>query len=178
MISCMPSRNEVTQLTITGEWSTAKIHEVRKFYHCNPWSLFDVWLGEFREFMLLNPNFSQMPSPQICQIHQQSWVWTFRIWRIREWKKPFQAICIGISPHQMVKFWEFLGQRFDTFLDFPTWGMAIPVSNDCNETGPWLFNFSFFPHSKSTFLRFWSSTLTWESKTVVDSEEGVVNLVI
>eukprot|EP00268_Persea_americana_P054342 TRINITY_DN6219_c0_g1_i3.p1 TRINITY_DN6219_c0_g1~~TRINITY_DN6219_c0_g1_i3.p1 ORF type:complete len:279 (-),score=62.12 TRINITY_DN6219_c0_g1_i3:408-1244(-) len=27
MISCMPSRNEVTQLTITGEWSTSKIHE-------------------------------------------------------------------------------------------------------------------------------------------------------
>lgn len=27
MISCMPSRNEVTQMTVTGEWSTAKIHE-------------------------------------------------------------------------------------------------------------------------------------------------------
>lgn len=27
MISCMPSRNEVTQLTVTGEWSTPKIHE-------------------------------------------------------------------------------------------------------------------------------------------------------
>lgn len=43
MITCMPSRNEVTQLTITGEWSTAKIHEVWKsnqlafrvlFVHC------------------------------------------------------------------------------------------------------------------------------------------------
>lgn len=30
MITCMPSRYEVTQLTITGEWSTAKINEV---YH-------------------------------------------------------------------------------------------------------------------------------------------------
>lgn len=28
MITCMPSRNEVTQLTVTGEWSTAKVHEV------------------------------------------------------------------------------------------------------------------------------------------------------
>ncbi|GAB4859237.1 Exosome complex component RRP41-like [Ancistrocladus abbreviatus] len=27
MITSMPSRNEVTQLTITGEWSTQKIHE-------------------------------------------------------------------------------------------------------------------------------------------------------
>ncbi|KAK6936063.1 Exoribonuclease, phosphorolytic domain 1 [Dillenia turbinata] len=27
MITCMASRNEVTQLTITGEWSTPKIHE-------------------------------------------------------------------------------------------------------------------------------------------------------
>ncbi|KAH7838503.1 hypothetical protein Vadar_027363 [Vaccinium darrowii] len=27
MITCMPSRNEVTQLTVTGEWSTPKIHE-------------------------------------------------------------------------------------------------------------------------------------------------------
>ncbi|XP_076928401.1 exosome complex component RRP41-like [Bidens hawaiensis] len=27
MITCLPSRNEVTQLTITGEWSTPKIHE-------------------------------------------------------------------------------------------------------------------------------------------------------
>ncbi|XP_058101701.1 exosome complex component RRP41-like [Magnolia sinica] len=27
MITCMPSRNEVTQLTLTGEWSTPKIHE-------------------------------------------------------------------------------------------------------------------------------------------------------
>ncbi|CAM8910171.1 unnamed protein product [Rhodiola kirilowii] len=27
MIACMPSRNEVTQLTITGEWSNSKIHE-------------------------------------------------------------------------------------------------------------------------------------------------------
>ncbi|KAL5998619.1 hypothetical protein ACLOJK_009562 [Asimina triloba] len=27
MIACMPSRNEVTQLTLTGEWSTPKIHE-------------------------------------------------------------------------------------------------------------------------------------------------------
>ncbi|XP_077252891.1 3'-5'-exoribonuclease family protein [Tasmannia lanceolata] len=27
MIMCMPSRNEVTQLTLTGEWSTSKIHE-------------------------------------------------------------------------------------------------------------------------------------------------------
>ncbi|XP_057955122.1 exosome complex component RRP41-like [Malania oleifera] len=27
MIACMPSRNEVTQLTITGEWSTPKINE-------------------------------------------------------------------------------------------------------------------------------------------------------
>ncbi|XP_059626803.1 exosome complex component RRP41-like [Cornus florida] len=27
MITCMPSRNEVTQLTIAGEWSTPKIHE-------------------------------------------------------------------------------------------------------------------------------------------------------
>ncbi|XP_022944714.1 exosome complex component RRP41-like [Cucurbita moschata] len=27
MITCMPSRYEVTQLTITGEWSTAKINE-------------------------------------------------------------------------------------------------------------------------------------------------------
>lgn len=28
MITCMPSRYEVTQLTITGEWSTPKINEV------------------------------------------------------------------------------------------------------------------------------------------------------
>lgn len=28
MITCMPSRNEVTQMTVTGEWSTPKIHEV------------------------------------------------------------------------------------------------------------------------------------------------------
>uniref|UniRef100_A0A7N0U8B5 Uncharacterized protein n=1 Tax=Kalanchoe fedtschenkoi TaxID=63787 RepID=A0A7N0U8B5_KALFE len=27
MIACMPSRNEVTQLTITGEWSTPKINQ-------------------------------------------------------------------------------------------------------------------------------------------------------
>ncbi|KAL2495261.1 3'-5'-exoribonuclease family protein [Forsythia ovata] len=27
MITCMPSRNEVTQMTVTGEWSTPKIHE-------------------------------------------------------------------------------------------------------------------------------------------------------
>ncbi|KAJ6670417.1 EXOSOME COMPLEX COMPONENT [Salix viminalis] len=27
MITCMPSRYEVTQLTITGEWSTAKLNE-------------------------------------------------------------------------------------------------------------------------------------------------------
>nr|GEZ22679.1 exosome complex component RRP41-like [Tanacetum cinerariifolium]GEZ46862.1 exosome complex component RRP41-like [Tanacetum cinerariifolium] len=27
MITCLPSRNEVTQLTMTGEWSTPKIHE-------------------------------------------------------------------------------------------------------------------------------------------------------
>ncbi|XP_027152213.1 exosome complex component RRP41-like [Coffea eugenioides] len=27
MISCMPSRNEITQLTLTGEWSTPKISE-------------------------------------------------------------------------------------------------------------------------------------------------------
>ncbi|XP_043701061.1 exosome complex component RRP41-like isoform X2 [Telopea speciosissima] len=27
MIACLPSRNEVTQLTLTGEWSTPKIHE-------------------------------------------------------------------------------------------------------------------------------------------------------
>ncbi|KAJ4978021.1 hypothetical protein NE237_008801 [Protea cynaroides] len=27
MITCLPSRNEVTQLTLTGEWSTPKIHE-------------------------------------------------------------------------------------------------------------------------------------------------------
>lgn len=39
----MPSRNEVTQLTVTGEWSTPKIHEVWRstqlasrvlFIHC------------------------------------------------------------------------------------------------------------------------------------------------
>ncbi|KAG6760702.1 hypothetical protein POTOM_033881 [Populus tomentosa] len=29
MITCMPSRYEVTQLSITGEWSTAKLNEVR-----------------------------------------------------------------------------------------------------------------------------------------------------
>lgn len=28
MLTCMPSRYEVTQLTITGEWSTPKINEV------------------------------------------------------------------------------------------------------------------------------------------------------
>lgn len=28
MITCMPSRNEVTQMTVTGEWSTTKINEV------------------------------------------------------------------------------------------------------------------------------------------------------
>ncbi|KAL4190259.1 hypothetical protein AMTRI_Chr07g23780 [Amborella trichopoda] len=28
MIVCMPLRNEVTQLTVTGEWSTPKMHEV------------------------------------------------------------------------------------------------------------------------------------------------------
>ncbi|KAI3450583.1 hypothetical protein Pfo_007248 [Paulownia fortunei] len=27
MITCMPSRNEVTQMTVTGEWSTPKINE-------------------------------------------------------------------------------------------------------------------------------------------------------
>lgn len=27
MITCMSSRNEVTQLIVTGEWSTSKIHE-------------------------------------------------------------------------------------------------------------------------------------------------------
>ncbi|KAL5716970.1 Exosome complex component RRP41-like [Ranunculus cassubicifolius] len=27
MVACMPSRNEVTQLTLTGDWSTPKIHE-------------------------------------------------------------------------------------------------------------------------------------------------------
>ncbi|WOK97581.1 exosome complex component RRP41-like [Canna indica] len=27
MITCMPARNEVTQVTLTGEWSTAKINE-------------------------------------------------------------------------------------------------------------------------------------------------------
>lgn len=27
IIACMPSHNEVNQLTVTGEWSTAKIHE-------------------------------------------------------------------------------------------------------------------------------------------------------
>ncbi|MCE2055228.1 hypothetical protein HAX54_042225 [Datura stramonium] len=27
MITCMPSRNEVTQLIVTGEWSTPKINE-------------------------------------------------------------------------------------------------------------------------------------------------------
>lgn len=27
VIACMPSRNELTQLTVTGEWSTPKIHE-------------------------------------------------------------------------------------------------------------------------------------------------------
>lgn len=49
MITCMPSRNEVTQLTVTGEWSTPKIHEVWKstqlassvlFVHC---FLFILW---------------------------------------------------------------------------------------------------------------------------------------
>lgn len=30
MITCMPSRNDVTQMTITGEWSTTKINEVIK----------------------------------------------------------------------------------------------------------------------------------------------------
>uniref|UniRef100_A0A7N0VD78 Uncharacterized protein n=1 Tax=Kalanchoe fedtschenkoi TaxID=63787 RepID=A0A7N0VD78_KALFE len=30
MISCMPSRNEVTQLIITGEWSTPKINEAMR----------------------------------------------------------------------------------------------------------------------------------------------------
>jgi len=30
MITCMPSRYEVTQLTITGEWSSARINEVRE----------------------------------------------------------------------------------------------------------------------------------------------------
>ncbi|CAI9770800.1 unnamed protein product [Fraxinus pennsylvanica] len=27
MITCMSSRNEVTQMTVTGEWSTPKVHE-------------------------------------------------------------------------------------------------------------------------------------------------------
>lgn len=27
MIACMPSRHEITQLTVTGEWSTAKVNE-------------------------------------------------------------------------------------------------------------------------------------------------------
>nr|AFK35435.1 unknown [Lotus japonicus] len=27
MITCMPSRYEITQLTVTGEWSTPKINE-------------------------------------------------------------------------------------------------------------------------------------------------------
>ncbi|TQE07266.1 hypothetical protein C1H46_007088 [Malus baccata] len=30
MLTCMPSRYEVTQLTITGEWSTPKVNEVRQ----------------------------------------------------------------------------------------------------------------------------------------------------
>lgn len=29
LITCMPSRNEVTQLTVNGEWSTPRVHEVR-----------------------------------------------------------------------------------------------------------------------------------------------------
>ncbi|XP_054795264.1 exosome complex component RRP41-like isoform X2 [Prosopis cineraria] len=29
MITCMPSRYEITQLTVTGDWSTPKINEVR-----------------------------------------------------------------------------------------------------------------------------------------------------
>lgn len=39
MIACMPARNEVTQLTLTGQWSTAKtnevwihLHTLRQFY--------------------------------------------------------------------------------------------------------------------------------------------------
>ncbi|KAL5998611.1 hypothetical protein ACLOJK_009554 [Asimina triloba] len=35
MIACMPSRNEVTQLTLTGEWSTPKIHELVRDQQCN-----------------------------------------------------------------------------------------------------------------------------------------------
>lgn len=34
MITCMPSRNEVTQLSVTGEWSTAKVHEVCNLNFC------------------------------------------------------------------------------------------------------------------------------------------------
>ncbi|WJX92947.1 Exosome complex component RRP41-like [Trifolium repens] len=30
MITCMPSRYEITQLTVTGEWSTPKINEVQE----------------------------------------------------------------------------------------------------------------------------------------------------
>lgn len=29
MMTCMPSRSEITQLTITGEWTTPNINEVR-----------------------------------------------------------------------------------------------------------------------------------------------------
>lgn len=35
MISTMPSRNEVTQLTITGDWSADKIHEVCPICYLN-----------------------------------------------------------------------------------------------------------------------------------------------
>lgn len=37
MVTYMPSRKEVTQLTLTGEWSTAKINEVE---HVNSLSIF------------------------------------------------------------------------------------------------------------------------------------------
>lgn len=38
MITCMPSRNEVTQMTVTGEWSTTKINEVEKHAHSSEMS--------------------------------------------------------------------------------------------------------------------------------------------
>ncbi|KAF9594805.1 hypothetical protein IFM89_034788 [Coptis chinensis] len=37
MITSMPSRNEVTQLTLTGEWSTPKIHEMARVITTTRW---------------------------------------------------------------------------------------------------------------------------------------------
>lgn len=93
MISCMPSRNEVTQLTITGEWSTSEIHEVRKFYHCDPWGLFD-WENLVNSCWD-NPKSHTRPLPKLSNT-SHCWVWTSRIWRIRDTIAAITQFTLGI----------------------------------------------------------------------------------